>query len=215
MHSQQPRHSQQCKSPVSERSSHLSRGCPASWHTWQSSLTIPTHVTSSPMVAQRHNGPGWREYDKIFRQHAALNPSVQWNEVNASLHAATILTFRSGPSQSCSICHEPDHGASACAMMVLEPQHPQQLPCPQPLFRSGAPLSAWGTRKPVRPETLERICVSWNRGKCTFSDCQFRHICATCKRRGHKAKECEETAASSPYKVPPSSPAKPTGGSTI
>ena len=42
--------------------------------------------------AQRHSGPGWLEYDRIFRQHAALNPSTQWSELNPSLHASTILS---------------------------------------------------------------------------------------------------------------------------
>ena len=156
--------------------------------------------------AQRHNGPGWREYDKLFRQHAALNPSAQWNEVNASLHAATVLTYRSGPGQLCTVCHEPDHSASECAMMALEPTQSQPPTLrPQPLPRPALAPPGGVARRPVRPETLERICVSWNRGKCTFPNCQFRHICATCRRRGHKAKECEETAAASPYKLPPPS----------
>jgi hypothetical protein len=47
--------------------------------------------------AQCHGGLGWQEYDKIFRQHAALAPSVQWNELNPSLHASTIMTIAPGP----------------------------------------------------------------------------------------------------------------------
>ena len=61
--------------------------------------------------AQSHGGPGWQEYDKIFRQHSALDPSVQWNELNPSIHASTIMTYRSGTSQCCGLCHEPDDGA--------------------------------------------------------------------------------------------------------
>ena len=29
--------------------------------------------------AQRHSGPGWLEYDRIFRQHAALSASTAWH----------------------------------------------------------------------------------------------------------------------------------------
>ena len=59
-----------------------------------------------------------------------------------------------------------------------------------------------------RPETLERICSSWNKGRCVFpGSCRFRHVCATCRRKGHRAKECEETPADSPYKATPGSPA--------
>ena len=53
--------------------------------------------------AQRHSGPGWLEYDRIFRQHAALSSNVVWNEINSSLHASTILSYRAGPGKLCSI----------------------------------------------------------------------------------------------------------------
>ena len=47
-------------------------------------------------------------------------------------------------------------------------------------------------------------CVSWNRGRCTFPACNSRHICATCKKRGRRARDCEETPAESGYKsLPP------------
>ena len=42
--------------------------------------------------AQCHGGIGWLEYDKWFRQQqAALTTQHPWNELNASLHAATWL----------------------------------------------------------------------------------------------------------------------------
>ena len=164
--------------------------------------------------AQCHSGPGWSEYDKIFRQHAALDPSVKWNELNPSLHASTVLTYRSGPSQCCGLCYEPDHNATQCAMLALQPQPPslpqayRRQPPGQPSpTQQGGPI-----RRPVCPETLERICVSWNRGRCSYPSCNFRHICATCKRRGHKAKECEETPQDSHYKLSPANSSKPPTG---
>jgi hypothetical protein len=85
--------------------------------------------------AQRHSGPGWSEYDRIFRQHAALNAPTQWNEINSSLHASTVLTYRTGPGQSCGLCHEPDHTTAQCAMVALQPLLPSSAappPRPQP-----------------------------------------------------------------------------------
>ena len=171
--------------------------------------------------AQRHSGPGWLEYDRIFRQHAALSPSTVWHEVNPSLHASTVLSYRTGLGQVCKICHEPDHTAEICAMQVLQPTPPATsvapqpvLPRPQPTSRLGVSPSAAGPmRRPVRPETLERICVSWNKGRCSFPSCNFRHICATCKKRGHRAKDCEETPCESPYKLQPFIPTSSAGGS--
>ena len=46
--------------------------------------------------SQRHGSNGWLEYDKVFRQQAALDESVQWNELNPSLFASTILSAHVG-----------------------------------------------------------------------------------------------------------------------
>ena len=151
--------------------------------------------------AQRHNGPGWSEYDRIFRQHAALDPSVRWNEINASLHTSTVLTYRSSPSQCCGLCHEPDHNATQCALLAIQPQPLHGMSTrPQSHVRLGG-QSGGPMRRAPRPETLERICVSWNRGRCSYPTCTFRHICATCKKKGHRAKDCEETPPESSYKL--------------
>ena len=157
--------------------------------------------------AQRHGG---QEYDTIFRQHAALDPSVQWNELNPSLHASTIMTYRSGNSQCCVLCHEPDHGAHNCALVGLQPSPPS---LPTPRVASGSQSQQGGPlRRTTRPETAERICISWNRGRCSFPSCSFRHICATCKRRGHRAKECDKTPVDSAYKVTPVPSPRPSRG---
>ena len=139
-----------------------------------------------------------------------------WQEINSSLHASTILSYRVGPSQVCSICHEPDHMSEQCAMHVLQLQRwspPSQPLMPPRLHQSRlGPPTAGPVRRPVRPKTLEHICVSWNKGRCTFPAYNFRHICATCKRRGYRAKECEETSAESPYKYRPAFPPRAGGG---
>ena len=143
--------------------------------------------------SQCHSGPGWLQYDKIFRQHAALSPSTVWNELNPSLHASTVLSYRAGPGRVCSLCHEPDHSASTCALLVLHPHEslpPQaQSACPP---GSTAGSSAPGPSRRLCQETLERICISWNRGRCT---CKFRHICTVCREKGHRAKDCEIDSA--------------------
>ena len=35
--------------------------------------------------------------------------------------ASTVMTYWAGPSQCCGLCHEPDHEASACALLGLQP----------------------------------------------------------------------------------------------
>ena len=129
-----------------------------------------------------------------------MDPSIPWQELNASLHASTVLSYRAGPSHFCSHCHEPDHTAEQCALSYLQPPTPPLQP---PQWPPASNQTSQPARRVMRPETLERICSSWNMGRCIFLDsCKFKHICATCKRRGHKAKECDETPADSPYKTP-------------
>lgn len=144
--------------------------------------------------AMCHGGPGWLEYDKWFRQQQAALPSGHpWNELNASLHAATVMSLRAGQRRSCRLCKEPDHDESQCALGSMQHHQP-------PSSQAAPPVT--GVRRVTRPETLERICSSWNRGRCAFpGTCRFRHICATCRRKGHRAKECEDTPADSQYKA--------------
>ena len=75
--------------------------------------------------AQCHGGPGWLEYDKWFRQQqAALAVPHSWHELNASLHAATVMSLRLGNSKACKLCREPDHAEAQCALALLQPPQP-------------------------------------------------------------------------------------------
>ena len=120
--------------------------------------------------AQCHGGIGWLEYDKWFRQQqAALTTQHPWNELNASLHAATVMSLRSGDSKLCKLCREPDHADSQCALASLQPPQPYAWP---------TTAGAAAGRRVTRPDTLERICTSWNKGRCAFpGSCRFRHVC--------------------------------------
>ena len=161
--------------------------------------------------AQRHSGsPGWLEYDKIFRQHAALSCSTVWNELNPSLHASTVLSYRAGPGKVCSLCHEPDHTAATCALLALHlhaNSQSQAQPAHLQVPTTGSP--APGPLRRPRQETIDRICVSWNKGRCTFPACKLRHICAACREKGHRAKECH---LDSVYKTSQSASPKGTPG---
>ena len=145
--------------------------------------------------ALRHGGTGWLDYDRIFRRQLAINPLMNWNALDPSLHAATILGQRSSTGVFCTLCQETDHSTSQCALAPLQ----QQLrPSTSPASRS----LQWPTpyRPLKRPETLMRICVSWNKGSCTRPHCTFRHICATCQK-SHKARDCPDTPQDSEYKA--------------
>ena len=50
-----------------------------------------TYATLLICEALKHGGQGWLEYDKLFRQQAALNSGLPWNIIHPGLQASTIL----------------------------------------------------------------------------------------------------------------------------
>ena len=126
--------------------------------------------------AMRHGGQGWLEYDRLFRQQAALNPALAWNVIHPELQATTILGQRtSSTGIFCSQCQECDHSVQQCALTQLQ----------QPSIRS-TPVQS---RQPGR--SLGRICSSWNDGACIYpGTCSYRHICSSCFQHSHRARDC-------------------------
>ena len=126
--------------------------------------------------AMRHGGQGWLDYDRLFRQQAAINPGLQWNAIHPQLQATTVLNQRpTAQGNFCTLCQECDHSSSQCALAQVQ----------QSAGRSG--VGAY--RPPSRPSS--RICASWNDGACIFpGTCNYRHICLNCRLPSHPARDC-------------------------
>ena len=151
--------------------------------------------------SQRHGGNSWLEYDKVFRQQAAIDNSLRWNTLHPGIQAATLMGRSSGVGTFCSSCRGTDHTAPYCALAYLQGPSTQQ-----PRFANGpGSLPGVSRSKPPyqfrkRPETSIGICVSWNKGKCSYPNtCRFRHICATCNQQ-HMARDCVSTPGNSEYR---------------
>jgi hypothetical protein len=146
--------------------------------------------------ALRHGGRGWQEYDRSFRRQLAIDTSQPWNVLNPSLQASTLVGSGVGPRTWCSLCHEPDHSLLQCALASL-----QQGVTNIPTTSSGPRhMGRYPLRPQPRPETRERICVSWNYGFIIYpATCVFRHVCAVCKLE-HKAISCPSAPENSPYR---------------
>ena len=147
-----------------------------------------------------HGGRGWLDYDRLFWQQAALDPSLHWGSLYPSLMASTVLSQRSGTGSFCGLCQGCDHTSSDCAMTFL--RHP---------VRQGPPSRS------------TQICLSWNDGRCavTPGPCFRLHVCATCGSPHHRANECRDTPPDSRFKNPskrgrfPLPPPRPTPGITL
>ena len=99
--------------------------------------------------AQQHQGHGWMEYDRVFRQQAAIDQSKAWNILHADIQASMILGRNLVPYDGmyCTLCFESDHRADHCTLQYFA--QPTQQAVRLPNNR--------------RPETMLQICYSWNR----------------------------------------------------
>lgn len=134
----------------------------------------------------RHGGSGWLEYDRLFRQQAALDPTLPWNVIHSGLQATTVMAHR-GSGTACSICHDCDHAAPACALAQL-----QQQSTTRPQQSSTRPQQSSTRAQPSR-QGPRPICNSWNTGACIYpGTCTYRHICLNCSAANHPACECRQ-----------------------
>lgn len=76
--------------------------------------------------ALRHGGTGWMEYNRAFRQQAAVDSTLRWNTLLPGLQAATIHGQRNRQEASfCTLCHEGDHSR---AQSYLHPAPARSMP---------------------------------------------------------------------------------------
>ena len=88
----------------------------------------------------RHGNNGWQEYDWSFCRQVAIDNNLPWNMLLSGLQAATLTTpGTSRGSTVCTICREPDHVATQCALIAM--QQPVQG-------------TANYTRSPIRPPRI-------------------------------------------------------------
>ena len=142
--------------------------------------------------AQRHGGLGWLDYDRVFRQQVAADPSLCWNTLIPGLQATTILGQQSVKQPVfCTLCREVDHTRDQCALACLQSPDP------------AAAAVTRSSRPPALRRRADYTCISWNKGSCLFpGQCSYRHICAICQA-SHRAKDCPRAPDSSVYKQRP------------
>ena len=144
--------------------------------------------------AFRHGGKGWWKYDCTSRSQVVIDPTIPWHSIQPELQATTLLGQHGVSGTLCSLWQGTDHHISQCALQSWH--HP---PMASHLPAQSAPRPS----PQHRPETLSRICSSWNSGACQYpGTCNFRHICATCQLGPHQVHDCIHTPEDSTYKCP-------------
>ena len=152
--------------------------------------------------ALRTGGDGWAAYDQLFREHAALDKArrFDWTTLDSGLHQATFIR-QAGPSgATCTHCAEADHSTKACALASVQDSPGRRDDSPPPAKRARPSQQRPAVPPRPRGEVADKICISWNRGYCIFPRCKMDHICATCKKGDHRAKDCDSTPDDGYYK---------------
>ena len=133
--------------------------------------------------ARRCGGNGWRDYDNMFRQQASSAAELEWGKLNGSLYAVTFLAQQSGRGRVCRWCQESDHSSGECALIPERAAHSHIVDRSQ---------GSHEVRNPARTTRVDKICHSWNSGRCRFEPyCRYRHVCSTVGcNEDHKAIDC-------------------------
>lgn len=56
-----------------------------------------------------HGGNSWLDYDRVFRQQAAIDQTLLWSTLHPGIQAATLVGRSTGPATFCTLSREPDH----------------------------------------------------------------------------------------------------------
>lgn len=166
------------------------------------SLAKPLAAYTTMMVkeARRFGFRGWLQYDQLFRQHTTKDPtSADWARLNSALYAIYFLTRQKGKTQTCPNCMSSDHPPIHCALARREENSSSNSPGQQRDY-TGGPHDYTGRRfqRPLlprpplkRPNPANRICYSWNDGRCArpTGTCAYRHACIRCGD-DHKVVDC-------------------------
>ena len=108
----------------------------------------------------------------------AIDTTWPWNTLQPGLNASSILGQRTNNGAFCTLCKGYERLASQCALSYMHPPvtSPPATAVPTPRSRQ------------TIPSRSGRICISWNRGACSYPGCTFRHVCMSC-REPHLAKD--------------------------
>ena len=106
-------------------------------------------------------GKVWLRYDRAFRQAAASQPTLRWDQREPDVWLASITEDGQVQGEG----SEPSPVGSAEI---------------QPLRR----------RRQAMSDVADRVCFKWNRGDCQGRSCRYAPKCLVCSSVSHPARIC-------------------------
>ena len=122
-------------------------------------------------AAREYEDPTWILYDLAYRDKAAATKNRTWSQIDVGLYNQ-IFTGRARQLKLCKHCNSTSHATDEYT---------------EASRKTPAEENAGGSR-PAKV-TKSDVCFLFNKGRCTFQMCKFRHMCSICSGR-HAAISC-------------------------
>lgn len=157
-------------------------------------------------TSQDFGGLAWVNYDSAFRRQAAATGNRQWSRVNPSLYSICFAGVARS-SVRCDLCLSLDHRSKDCAMVAdADPDVGSRLKAVESAVLALA-QPRWQMPGPTGPAggASAEPCRNFNRGRCTFRWCRYRHVCRVCQGPQPASECCEKSSRGPPPAGPPGS----------
>ena len=145
-------------------------------------------------TSQDFGGLAWVNYDSAFRRQAAATGNRQWSRVNPSLYSICFAGVARA-SVRCDLCLSLNHRSKDCAMIAeADPDVGSRLKAVE-----SAVLALTQPRWPVHNSAgppggaSSEACRNFNKGRCSFRWCRYRHACRVCGGPQPASECCEKT----------------------
>ena len=127
---------------------------------------------------RRFTCEGWLDYDRQFRQAAASNPGMRWDNIDANIWQLTTSNRARPACSDCGMNHQP-------------------FPAGRCLFCRSSQTAAPSTASSTNTYKGRPICRNFQSSRCQRSNCGRAHVCFTCQG-SHPANKCTAGPAKSP-----------------
>ncbi len=137
----------------------------------------------------------WYTYHKLFSAKAAatiqqFNARLDWGTLDQELYRRV---FTARKSNMCHMCQDVSHSTEFCPLNAESNTSGLTPSAGRGIQRSYSTYQD-AKGRPILHHQGGKICNNYQEDRCTFPQCRYLHICATCKK-GHPRMQCKRERA--------------------
>ena len=135
-------------------------------------------------ASQDFEDPAWLTYDLAFRRQAAATKNQQWSRLNPTLYNV-CTAGKARKHTRCELCLSTKHATKECASLAeVDPDMGSRLKAIESVILAMSGFSSPGTSSSGNYSRQLRgpaqVCQLFNRKRCWYKQCRFRHVCSVC-----------------------------------